>query len=313
MTPTFRTATTIGRFSTDDGLFSPLGTSNDLGYPYGSGPVASETRKRLPKVRASIHPLQLFDSVGQSGAIRHSFDNDGRAAFGFGYDLTADLPHRLNMFGTTADRIAANNAGGSGTTGFIAINTAGSAELVVDANGDGVLRSGAVDRLFYNFTEFSPSVDNQRDLGSASFRWEEVFSAIGAINTSDAREKTSVRPLSAVEIQAAKALASETGAYKWLASIEKKGDAAREHIGMTVQRAVEIMESFGLDPMTYGFICYDEWDAVPAKYQDGMIVSEAVAAGNRFSFRPDQLDRFIARGLLQAVTDIEQRLDAAGL
>lgn len=43
----------------------------------------------------------------------------------------------------------------------------------------------------------------------------------------------------------------------------EKGGAARQHIGMTVQRAIEILRSHGLDPFAYGFICYDQWGELP--------------------------------------------------
>jgi hypothetical protein len=96
-------------------------------------------------------------------------------------------------------------------------------------------------------------------------------------------------------------LAREIGAYQWLAAVEKKGAAAREHIGVTVQRAIEVMQAHGLDPFNYGFVCYDEWDD---EHDDSGAVT--VKAGNRYSFRLPELLLFIARGL-------EARLTAAGL
>jgi hypothetical protein len=47
------------------------------------------------------------------------------------------------------------------------------------------------------------------------------------------------------------------------------------------------MTAHGLNPMAYGFICYDEW---PADAEAGL------SAGNRYSLRPDELLLFIARG-----------------
>ncbi|HBS63067.1 MAG TPA: hypothetical protein DEB32_10190, partial [Stenotrophomonas sp.] len=108
-----------------------------------------------------------------------------------------------------------------------------------------------------------PNVDNATAIGTGSNRFSVVFAATGSINTSDEREKTPVRPLEQAEISAAAQLGREIGAYKWLASVEAKGDAARWHIGMTVQRAIEVMQSHGLDPFAYGFICYDSWEEKP--------------------------------------------------
>ena len=105
-----------------------------------------------------------------------------------------------------------------------------------------------------------PFSNNSFNLGTASLRWKEVFATNGTINTSDAREKTDVRQFTENEINAAKQLSKEIGIYKFLDAVESKGDNARFHIGMTVQRAIEIMQSNGLDPFKYGFICYDSWD-----------------------------------------------------
>lgn len=106
---------------------------------------------------------------------------------------------------------------------------------------------------------WQPSVDNSYTLGAASFRWSTVYAGTGTINTSDAREKSPVRPFAAAEIAAARDLLAEIGIFQWLASIEEKGeDEARLHVGMTVQRAIEIMEGHGLDPWRYGFLCRDE-------------------------------------------------------
>lgn len=104
-----------------------------------------------------------------------------------------------------------------------------------------------------------PGYDNTLNLGSGPLRMATLYAGTGTINTSDGREKTAVRPLTAAEINAAKALASEIGVYQFLAAIQAKGDAARQHIGMTVQRAIEVMQGFGLDPFGYGFICHDVW------------------------------------------------------
>lgn len=108
----------------------------------------------------------------------------------------------------------------------------------------------------------TPAADNAQDCGMPSKRWKVYYGVTGAINTSDEREKTPVVKLTASEIAAAKDLGKEIGSYKWLTSVQEKGTDARLHLGMTVQRAIEIMESHGLEPFKYGFICYDKWDEV---------------------------------------------------
>jgi hypothetical protein len=154
------------------------------------------------------------------------------------------------------------------------------------------VNNGALRASISSTGVFTPGADNTQTLGSGALRWSVVYAGTGAINTSDAREKTQVKQLTADELAAAKQIAREFGTYQFLAALEEKGDAARLHSGTTVQRVIQIMESFGLDPMRYAFVCYDEWDA--ELDADG---NETRAAGNRYSFRPDELLMFIARGM----------------
>lgn len=179
-----------------------------------------------------------------------------------------------------------------------------------------------------------PGTDGLQDLGQAARRWKEIFSANGTINTSDARVKTAVRQAAEDEIAAASELAREIGVFQFLNAIAQKGEAsARWHIGMTVQRAIDIMESHDLDPMKYGFICYDEWDewveeipaiteTHPATFdEEGAeveperveIICEAETvvhpAGNSYGFRADQLLLFMMRGMTAEADAAKARMD----
>ncbi|MGO1077981.1 tail fiber domain-containing protein [Inquilinus sp. CA228] len=161
---------------------------------------------------------------------------------------------------------------------------------------------------------FYPAADNIRNLGLPGQRWATVYAGTGTINPSDARIKTEVAPLTGAEIEAAKALAKEIGTYRFLDAMAAKGDAARLHPGLTVQRAMEIMTAHGLDPLRYGFICHDAWDEevteIPAVTDEsGKEVApartETRSAGDLYSFRPDELMLFIGRGLEARLSALE--------
>lgn len=155
----------------------------------------------------------------------------------------------------------------------------------------------------------TPINDNAQDLGTAARRHKVVYAGTGTINTSDAREKTGVRVLTASEIKAAMQLSKEIGAYKWLASVKEKGDSARDHIGLTVQKAIEIMNANGLEPFDYGFICHDIWSASPSQYdENGVQTYVGCAAGDRYSFRYDQLNLFIAAGFEARLSALESKM-----
>lgn len=185
----------------------------------------------------------------------------------------------------TAYDIAGVNVGMTGPLTGTAMDVWGAATIPVR-----IMHAPNAERIRFETTgHVSAGVDNAQTFGSASKRWSQFFAGTGTINTSDAREKTAVAELNFAEIAAASQLSREVGTYQFLTAVAAKGAGARHHVGMTVQRAIEVMESHGLDPFAYGFICYDTWDG-----------------GDRYGFRTDELALFLAAGL-------EARLTAAGL
>lgn len=103
----------------------------------------------------------------------------------------------------------------------------------------------------------TPSTNNTYSFGNASFRWTEVFATNGTINTSDAREKTPLREIPNTVKAAAAKIAKSIGIYQWLASVEKKGDAARLHAGITAQSVRDAFLEQGEDPERWGVFCKD--------------------------------------------------------
>ncbi|WKV16842.1 tail fiber protein [Escherichia phage PH1062] len=158
----------------------------------------------------------------------------------------------------------------------------------------------------------SPAADNAYPIGSAVSRVSAVYAANGAIQTSDARLKTEVRGLTEEEMGAAKAIAREFGFFRWLERVAEEGDDARLHAGITVQKVMEIMRSYGLDPLKYGFVCYDEWEETSEVISDPDDNSKSTInitpAGNRYSLRYSELNVFIARGLEQRISELEAKL-----
>lgn len=197
-----------------------------------------------------------------------------------------------------------------------------------------------------------PTADNTYSLGTAGVAYSTVYARTGTINTSDARLKRDFRDLTAAEIAAARDLARAIGIYRWRDAVEDKGEGAREHVGPTVQCAIEIMQTHGLDPFNYGFICHDAWEqqavehpaiearpAVPATDampdvldEKGAVITPAVPAspgypaiearaaytevvleaGDRYAFRYDELAMFIAAGQEARLATQEVRLAALG-
>ncbi len=180
----------------------------------------------------------------------------------------------------------------------------------------------------------APFSDNAFILGSSVQRWSVVYSATGTINTSDEREKDWRGKLVDAELRAARRIASEIGIYRWLHAIEEKGDDARYHFGVRAQRVWAIMADEGLvDPIDqngrpgttpYAFLCFDEWDAIPARPaiaevrgDKGEITIPAMPAypgqesGNRFGLRVDQLALFLLAAQEQRLAALEAATGAS--
>lgn len=213
--------------------------------------------------------------------------------------------------------------------------TNGSYEHAVLTYVSGSLQFGVLNGSYWYL---KTGADQFANLGTPAYRWATLYAASGTINTSDARRKTPVQPLTTAELAVAKQLAGEIGTFQWLQSVEEKGAAARHHVGVTVQRVMEVFAAHGLDPFRYGLVCYDQWadevkhhpeEVVPTQVPavldaDGNVLEAEYTryevipardevtreAGDIYSLRMDQLALFLARGQAQRQDELEARIVA---
>ena len=121
-----------------------------------------------------------------------------------------------------------------------------------------------------------PGNDANVLLGTASKRWSQVYAATGTINTSDAREKTSI-------VSPDDSLMRAWGkvnfkVFQFKDAVEKKGVDARLHVGVIAQQVIEAFASEGLDATRYGLLCYDKWDD---EYEDVEIIDQVEVADEK--------------------------------
>lgn len=175
-------------------------------------------------------------------------------------------------------------------------------ELVFGLNG--------TDYLQLQTTWLAPWADNSMSLGTAGRRYSIVYSATGAINTSDERKKSEFFDITDAERKAALEIKGSIRKFKMLDAVEEKGfDDARWHFGVGAQTVGNIMRKHGLNPEEYGFWCHDVWEAEPEYAQEWdatfdengeeispagrTVVKEAVEAGESYGIRYDELAMFI--------------------
>jgi len=109
--------------------------------------------------------------------------------------------------------------------------------------------------------DLTPGADNTQNFGSGSLRWATIYAGTGTINTSDERYKVLREggDLSDAEHRAWSAVRAIV--YRDKDSFERKGDAARLHIGYSWQSIQAAFEAEGLDAARYGLWCEDALEA----------------------------------------------------
>jgi hypothetical protein len=157
-----------------------------------------------------------------------------------------------------------------------------------------------------------PATDNNVTGGSASLRFSVIYAGTGAINTSDERAKQQVGDITDAVLDAWSSV--QYSQYKFNDAVAEKGDAARWHFGVVAQRVKEVFEAAGLNPFTYGLLCYDEWDdqTEPILDENGDPTGTEriiVPAGNRYGIRYEEA--LVLEAALQRRTTqrLQQRLD----
>lgn len=137
----------------------------------------------------------------------------------------------------------------------------------------------------------SPVTDNSYNIGSGSLRVNEIFAAVGTINTSDDRDKTYLS-VEQVEKDVALEIKGLLKKFKFNDAIDLKGESeARIHFGASAQTIKSVFENHGLNPNNYALFCYDEWYEL-----SGEIVPEGTEGATkkyRYGIRYSELAMFI--------------------
>lgn len=151
---------------------------------------------------------------------------------------------------------------------------------------------------------FAPVVHGDMNNGQASSAWLNGYFVNAPQTVSDARHKTDVREMTESEIAAGVEIIKTIGFWSWLS---ERGD--RTHCGTTVQKVISIMESHGLTPFDYSFVCHDKWDdkyMTVYQYDDhGNVIEGSETdvlikeAGDIYSFKVQELTLYLMGCLAQ--------------
>lgn len=167
------------------------------------------------------------------------------------FDLATGVPNAYALFGLTNATTSVAEFIFSGGSAVQSMNLYFDSFVFCASSGSERMRteSGGV----------RPGTDNSSTLGTGAFRWSSVYAATGAINTSDAREKTALVAIPDSVKRAVRRVIAQAGVFQWLAAVERKGaDRARLHVGVTAQAVRDAFLAEGEDPHRWALFCEDE-------------------------------------------------------
>ncbi|HEV2530963.1 tail fiber domain-containing protein [Phenylobacterium sp.] len=125
--------------------------------------------------------------------------------------------------------------------------------------------------------------DGLTTLGRAGHRWSTVYAVTGAINTSDARAKQDIGPISNALLDAWADV--EFMQFRLIAEAQAQGAEAKLHVGVIAQQIVKAFAARGLDAVAYGVVTHDRWeacadapagDAYGVRYDEAMVLEAAL-------------------------------------
>lgn len=213
--------------------FTAVRASEASGLPiaYGAGLPTLNTDTVIAQY-AALGDYTTYNSYGETGYVDSYY---------------AYPSSQVTLYANYQAGSPALTYGKAKLSGSVTQNVAGTASTVRE---NGVIADTITESV-------RPLSDNNTKLGTASFRWSEVFAANGTINTSDANQKQQIRSLNEQEKAVARQLKAGIKAFKFNDAVAVKGDGARIHVGVIAQEVKQAFADNGLDADKYGMFCSD--------------------------------------------------------
>ena len=168
---------------------------------------------------------------------------------------SADNPLYLNR--STNDGDIAVFAKDGTTVG--SIGNAGTNAYINSQGGTFKISTVGTERYNFDLDQFYPSIDNAQNIGTASYRFDDIYATNGTIQTSDRNEKQDIAELSDAEQRVAVAAKGLLRKFRWKDSVAEKGDDARIHFGIIAQDLQAAFEAEGLDAGDYAMFISTTW------------------------------------------------------
>ena len=280
---------------------------NSVTHAFQIGPASSlnlimDQNELMARNNGSASDLHLNADGGNI-----TFRNNGTGTTNLTMSGQVFLDHNRNAF-FTSTRVKPG-AFGNYFEGESAnsTNTVINLGYTVPYGGRGHLSFGGTGLQFYTFMttrHISPcddsgtGVDDTIDLGASAVRFDDVYATNGTIQTSDQNEKQDIQELTEAEARVAVACKGLIRRFRWISSVEEKGDDARYHFGAIAQDVEAAFIAEGLDAGDYGlFIRSTWWEHEGEHYPTAEAAPTGAVEKTRFGIRYNQLFAFIISAL----------------
>lgn len=105
-----------------------------------------------------------------------------------------------------------------------------------------------------------PIFDNANSLGEPSQRWKDGYFVNAPTVSSDKNLKTTPEAIPEAMLSPLLEIIDNIVLWKWISSVNEKGDNARKHAGIIAQDVYAIFSRHNIDAFEYGFIGRDKTD-----------------------------------------------------
>ena len=272
-------------------------TATFMGAASGSGEGNWISNNAIFSTSGSWEYLQTasassLDMQSSTAPFRFRYAASGTAGTAISWSEAMRIDSSGNLLVGTTSTTPAFSSTGYGIalkSGESAISADGAIALIINRNtSDGVIqqfrkggtmvgsinsRGGEFIAIGYSDTylefnagsnQINPSSgsaarDDAIDLGSSGARFDDIYATNALIQTSDRNEKQDIEELSEAERRVAVAAKGLLRKFRWISSVEEKGDDARIHFGIIAQDLQAAFEAEGLDAGRYAMFIHSTW------------------------------------------------------
>lgn len=249
------------------------GTTHDISFPYGDSFQVSSWNETDRKLRTAImfsgyKNFNVFDtSTGATGEPATFFNEKtgGRDYAGIRANTNLENGAGINVYGKN-DSGPVNNV------------------ILYSRSADNTQQ---FDVRLQETGQWRPGNDATQSLGTANYRWNNLYLAGSVRETSDRNQKEQIENIPD-EVLDAWAEVNYVQ-FKYKQAVAEKGDKARKHIGLIAQQIYEVFKKHDLDPFEYGILGYDVWDEQQEIVNDlGEVEQKFRPAGAIWNVSPEE-------------------------